>query len=83
MTLKPNRDRVTFDGKLHNESKLSRHASYQDKKTKTNNFASVANVVRVNSTKVKRIQEDENFDKQAFTEDKISENGNLSLFQFH
>jgi hypothetical protein len=41
-----------FDGKLHYDKKLNRHASYQDRKTRTSQFPSHTNT-KINSTHVK------------------------------
>ena len=76
MNSKPIRDRVTFDGKLHNDNKLMRHASYQDKKSRTNHFASHTHI-RANATRIK-VDEVESLGQQSnqqiINEEKVFEN---------
>jgi hypothetical protein len=64
-----------FDGKLHNDNKVNRHASYQDRKTRTNQIASHTNT-KINSTQIK-VDDAENLghhqNQQSANEEKIAE----------
>jgi hypothetical protein len=64
--LKPNRDRLTFDGKIHASSRINRNASFQERKTLNNNK---------NISKAK-IEEDEGF-MMTSSEDKLFEKSNI------